>query len=252
MKPCRKKRKGSVGYEMNDVQRRLSKQLIVSCQAGENEPMHGSQIMAKMAMAACLGGAGGIRANTVEDIRAIQEVTDVPIIGIIKKIYLDSDVYITPTMAEVDALVDTGVEIIAIDATNRLRPGGIRLESFFAEVRKRHPKQLFMADTARFEEGLRAQQLGFDFVGTTLSGYTPETKGRKLPDMDLMRRYVQELSVPIIAEGGISSPRQLQEVVSTGVLAAVVGSAITRPMYITQMYVDALAQYTQDTWLQEE
>ena len=229
---------------MGDMIVRLSKQLIVSCQALEDEPMHGSQIMAKMATAACLGGAGGIRANTVEDIRAIQQVTDVPIIGIIKKIYPDSDVYITPTMKEVDALVDAGVEIIAMDATKRLRPGGVRLEDFFAQVRKRHPKQHFMADTARFEEGLLAQQLGFDFVGTTLSGYTPETKGRKLPDIDLMRRYVQELSVPIIAEGGITSPQQLQEVVNTGVLAAVVGSAITRPLFITQMYVEALSQCT--------
>ena len=229
---------------MDDMIVRLSKQLIVSCQALEDEPMHGSQIMAKMATAACLGGAGGIRANTVEDIRAIQQVTDVPIIGIIKKIYPDSDVYITPTMKEVDALVDAGVEIIAMDATKRLRPGGVRLEDFFAQVRKRHPKQHFMADTARFEEGLLAQQLGFDFVGTTLSGYTPETKGRKLPDIDLMRRYVQELSVPIIAEGGITSPQQLQEVVNTGVLAAVVGSAITRPLFITQVYVEALSQCT--------
>ena len=229
---------------MDDMIVRLSKQLIVSCQALEDEPMHGSQIMAKMATAACLGGAGGIRANTVEDIRAIQQVTDVPIIGIIKKIYPDSDVYITPTMKEVDALVDAGVEIIAMDATKRLRPGGVRLEDFFAQVRKRHPKQHFMADTARFEEGLLAQQLGFDFVGTTLSGYTPETKGRKLPDIDLMRRYVQELSVPIIAEGGITSPQQLQEVINTGVLAAVVGSAITRPLFITQMYVEALSQCT--------
>lgn len=234
---------------MDDMIVRLSKQLIVSCQALEDEPLHGSQIMAKMATAACLGGAGGIRANTVEDIRAIQKVTDVPIIGIIKKIYPDSDVYITPTMKEVDALVDAEVEIIAMDATNRLRPGGVRLEDFFCEVRKRHPKQLFMADTARFEEGLRAQQLGFDLVGTTLSGYTPETKDRKLPDIALMRRYVQELSVPIIAEGGITSPKQLQDVVNTGVLAAVVGSAITRPLFITQMYVDALAQCTQDAKL---
>lgn len=234
---------------MDDIIVRLSKQLIVSCQALEDEPLHGSQIMAKMATAACLGGAGGIRANTVEDIRAIQKVTDVPIIGIIKKIYPDSDVYITPTMKEVDALVDVGVEIIAMDATNRLRPGGVRLADFFAEVRKRHPKQLFMADTARFEEGLQAQHLGFDFVGTTLSGYTPETKDRKLPDIALMQRYVQELSVPIIAEGGITSPQQLQDVVNTGVLAAVVGSAITRPLFITQMYVDALAQCAEDVKL---
>ena len=227
---------------MNEILRKLHQKLIVSCQALEDEPLHGSEIMARMAEAACMGGAAGIRANTVEDILAIRQVTDVPIIGIIKKTYPDSDVYITPTMEEVDALVEAGVEIIAMDATNRLRPDGVRLEEFFGRVRARYPHQLFMADTARFEEGVLAQQLGCDLVGTTLSGSTPETRNRELPDMELMKKYVRYLSVPIIAEGGISSPAQLQEVMHTGVLAAVVGSAITRPLLITKAYTKALNQ----------
>ena len=234
--------KGLINKHMNDILAKLSQKLIVSCQALEDEPLHGSQIMARMAEAACMGGAAGIRANTVQDIRAIRQVTNVPIIGIIKKEYPDSDIYITPTLLEVDALVEEGAEIIAMDATNRPRPGGKRLEEFFREVRQRHPRQLFMADTARFEEGVLAQQLGFDLVGTTLSGYTPETRNRKLPDIALMKKYVRHLSVPIIAEGGISSPQELQQVMNTGVLAAVVGSAITRPMYITRMYTSALDQ----------
>ena len=227
-----------------DVLNQIHGGLIVSCQALEDEPLHSSYIMGRMAYAAFLGGAVGIRANSVSDIQSIKSMVSLPMIGIIKQKYEGYQVVITPTMTEIMALIQEKVEIIAMDATKRLRPGGVRLEDFFAQVRKRHPKQHFMADTARFEEGLLAQQLGFDFVGTTLSGYTPETKGRKLPDIDLMRRYVQELSVPIIAEGGITSPQQLQEVVNTGVLAAVVGSAITRPLFITQMYVEALSQCT--------
>ncbi|MFR5876204.1 MAG: N-acetylmannosamine-6-phosphate 2-epimerase, partial [Eubacterium sp.] len=87
--------------------------LIVSCQALKTEPLYDSYIMAKMAWAAYLGGAVGIRANTIIDIKAIKEMVDLPIIGIIKAEYDDSDVYITPTIDEVDALVDAGCEIIA-------------------------------------------------------------------------------------------------------------------------------------------
>ena len=228
---------------MNEVLHKLKHKLIVSCQALEDEPMFGEGIMAKMAKAACLGGAGGIRANSVSDIRDIQRTVNVPIIGIIKKNYPDSQVYITPTMEEVDALVETGVEIIAMDATGRDRPGGIGFAEFFTEVRKKYPNQLFMADTARFSDGVLAQELGFDILGTTMSSYTPETKGRMIPDFELMERYVRELSLPVIAEGGIISPQLLQQAMDTGVHAAVVGSVITRPMFITRLYTSALDQW---------
>lgn len=133
--------------------------LIVSCQALETEPLYDSYIMSKMAWAAYLGGAVGIRANTVVDIKAIKERVNLPVIGIIKQEYDDSDVYITPTMKEVDALVEIGCEIIAVDATKRLRPGGVSLETFFTEVRNKYPDQLFMADTSCFEEGKRRRSL---------------------------------------------------------------------------------------------
>lgn len=214
--------------------------LIVSCQALETEPLYDSYIMSKMAWAAFLGGAVGIRANTVVDIKAIKERVDLPLIGIIKQVYADSDVYITPTMKEVDALVEVGCEIIAVDATSRPRPNGVTFEEFFTEVRRKYPNQLFMADTSCFEEGALAEGLGCDLIGTTMAGYTPYTKGTSLPDFDLMERYVKELNTPVIAEGGIWYPEQLKKAIDTGVHAAVVGTAITRPMDITKRFVSAL------------
>ncbi|MGN1328988.1 MAG: N-acetylmannosamine-6-phosphate 2-epimerase [Eubacterium sp.] len=214
--------------------------LIVSCQALETEPLYDSYIMSKMAWAAFLGGAVGIRANTVVDIKAIKEKVDLPLIGIIKQVYPDSDVYITPTMKEVDALVEAGCEIIAVDATKRLRPNGITFGKFFTEVRSKYPNQLFMADTSCFEEGALAEELGCDIIGTTMSGYTPYTKGTSLPDFTLMERYVKELNAPVIAEGGIWYPEQLKKAIDIGVHAAVVGTAITRPMDITKRFVGAL------------
>lgn len=214
--------------------------LIVSCQALPTEPLYDSYIMSKMAWAAYLGGAVGIRANTVVDIKAIKEKVDLPVIGIIKEVYDDSDVYITPTMKEVDALVEIGCEIIAVDATNRLRPNGVTFEEFFKEVRAKYPDQLFMADTSCFEEGKRAEELGFDLIGTTMAGYTPYTKGRVLPDVELIERYVRELHTPVIAEGGIWVPEDLKNVYKAGAFSAVCGTAITRPMDITKRFVKAL------------
>lgn len=214
--------------------------LIVSCQALETEPLYDSYIMSKMAWAAYLGGAVGIRANTVVDIKAIKEKVDLPVIGIIKQVYEDSDVYITPTMKEVDALVEIGCEIIAVDATDRLRPNGVTFEEFFTEVRAKYPNQLFMADTSCFEEGKKAEELGMDLIGTTMAGYTPYTKGTPFPDFELMERYVKELHSPVIAEGGIWVPEQLKQAIDTGVHAAVVGTAITRPMDITKHFIEAI------------
>lgn len=214
--------------------------LIVSCQALPHEPLYDSYIMSKMAYAAMLGGAVGIRANTIVDILAIRKRVDLPIIGIIKQEYDGSDVYITPTMDEVDALVEIGCDIIATDATNRIRPNGKTFEDFFSEVRAKYPNQLFMADTSCFEEGLLAERLGFDLIGTTMAGYTPYTKGRSLPDLELIEKYSKELNVPIIAEGGIWSPEDLKNVYKAGAFSAVCGTAITRPMDITKRFVKAL------------
>ena len=216
--------------------------LIVSCQALATEPLYDSYIMSKMAWAAYLGGAVGIRANTVVDIKAIKEKVDLPLIGIIKQEYEGSDVYITPTMKEVDALVEAGCEIIAVDATNRLRPNGVTFEEFFKEVRAKYPDQLFMADTSCFEEGKLAEELGMDLIGTTMAGYTPYTKGRTLPDTELIERYVKELHTPVIAEGGIWCPDDLKAVYKAGAFSAVCGTAITRPMDITKRFVKALGE----------
>ena len=149
--------------------------LIVSCQALEDEPLHSSYIMSRMAYAAMLGGAVGIRANTIADIEEIKKEVPLPMIGIIKAEYPDSEVYISPTVKEISALAECQVSIIATDATKRVRPGGRTLEEFFSEVRKKYPNQLFMADCSDYDEAMAAAELGFDIVGTTLRGYTEYT-----------------------------------------------------------------------------
>ena len=216
--------------------------LIVSCQALAHEPLYSSYIMGRMAEAARRGGAVGIRANTIEDITEIKTIVELPIIGIIKAVYNDSEVYITPTKVEVDALVACDVAIIAVDATDRIRPNNIALDDFFKEIRTCYPDQLFMADCSTYEEGLHAAELGFDLIGTTLHGYTSYTKEAKLPNYELIERLVNNCGKPVIAEGGIWNPNQLRKVMDLGCLAAVVGTAITRPMDITKRFVKALQE----------
>lgn len=215
--------------------------LIVSCQALPEEPLHSSYIMTRMAVAAHAGGAKGIRANSIGDIKSIRDAVPLPMIGIIKRVFEHSDVYITPTIDEVDALVGCGVEIIAIDATSRPRPGGETLTTFFEKARSKYPNQLFMADCSTLQDALFAEKLGFDLAGTTLCGYTEETKGTPLPNMPLLTQLGERLHIPVIAEGGIWTPEQLSVILHTkGVHAAVVGSAITRPLEITRHFLAGL------------
>ena len=153
---------------MNQKVEQLKGKLIVSCQALPQEPLHSSFIMGRMAVAAKMGGAYGIRANTKEDIREIQSLVDLPIIGIVKRDYDDSKIYITPTMKEIEELMEVKPEIIAMDATISERPGHKSLDEFFYEVKAKYPDQLFMADCSTVEEALHADELGFDFIGTTM------------------------------------------------------------------------------------
>lgn len=215
----------------------LKNKLIVSCQALEHEPLHGSHIMRKMAKAAKEGGAVAIRANSFDDIVAIKEETNLPVIGLIKKDYPNSEIYITPTVDEINILIKSGCEIIAMDATNRTAPDNVSLKD---KVDLIHQAGLLaMADISTYEEALYAQEVGFDIVSTTLSGYTPYSEKFVGPDVILLEKLVNTLNVPVIAEGRINSVEDLLEVKSKNPFAIVVGSAITRPQLITKRFVDA-------------
>ena len=227
---------------MNEKVESLKGKLIVSCQALPHEPLHSSFIMGRMALAAKEGGAYGIRANTKEDIAEIQARVDLPVIGIVKRDYEDSKVYITPTMKEINELMEVKPDIIALDATHSLRPGGRTLDEFYREIRKSYPEQLLMADCSTVEEALHADQLGFDFIGTTLVGYTDQSRDLKIEsnDFEIIRQIVAKVKHRVIAEGNINTPEKAKRVIELGAFSVVVGSSITRPQLITKSFAEAL------------
>ncbi|MCF6659926.1 N-acetylmannosamine-6-phosphate 2-epimerase [Raoultella ornithinolytica] len=227
---------------MKTVLDNLKGKLIVSCQALDNEPLHSPFIMSRMAVAAEEGGAEGIRANSVADIAAIKQLVSLPVIGIIKRDYPDSEVFITATMKEVDELMSVGPELIALDATARPRPGGQRLDALVAEIRAKYPSVLLMADISTAEEALTAQSLGFDCVGTTLYGYTAETEGHALPENDcrFLRDVLAAVNIPVVAEGNVETPTLAARCLELGAHTVVVGGAITRPQQITARFAAAI------------
>ena len=191
---------------MNQKVENLKGKLIVSCQALPDEPLHSSFIMGRMALAAKVGGASGIRANTKEDIKEIQSQVDLPIIGIVK------------------------------------RAGNKSLDEFFHEVKEKYPNQLWMADCSTVEEALHADELGFDFIGTTMVGYTKQSQGDKIEanDFEILRKIVAKAKHRVIAEGNINTPEKARRVIELGAYSVVVGSIITRPQLITKSFVEGM------------
>lgn len=213
--------------------------LIVSCQAPTGSPLCDPHIMSAMALTAEQNGAAGVRINSAEHIVATKRKVHVPIIGIEKVVTDQSNVYITPTFAVARRIADSGADIIALDGTSRPRPEGERLKELIHRVHQELQLPV-MADVATFDEGLQAAGFGAEIIATTLCGYTAESRGAQLPAFELLEQLAKRLNVPVICEGGVSSPDELRRAFDCGAFAVVVGTAITGVGYLTERFAAAL------------
>jgi len=215
--------------------------LIVSCQALAGEPLHGAEIMARMAVAAAAGGAAAIRANSPADIAAIAAAVKLPIIGLYKDDIPGYPVYITPTLRHAVEVAEAGAAVIAIDATARPRPEPGTLADFIARIHAATGLPV-LADVATAAEGVAAAEAGADMVSTTMSGYTDDSPKQRGPDLALVAELAARLRVPLLAEGRYRTPAQAAQALAAGATAVVIGGAITRPQEIARLFVEDLAE----------
>jgi len=217
----------SSGSRINRQQ--LGRGLIVSVQAPEGSPMRHPDVIAAMAEASLRNGAIGVRLESPEHIGAVRErCPNALIVGLWKRSWQDSSVYITPRWHEVQAVWGAGADVVALDATDRPRPDGEALENLVKRARDDLGAPL-MADVDTVENGLRAASLGCDWIGTTLFGYTETTRESKPPGFHLLKSLRAQLpdETSLICEGGIASPQTAEEALALGADAVVVGTAIT-------------------------
>lgn len=221
----------------------LRDSLIVSCQAPIDSPLHEPSVIAAMAKAAVLRGAKGVRIDTPAHIEAVRKsVPTVPIIGLWKQQLASSEVYITPQFKHATAVAAAGADIIALDTTLRERPEGENFSTIITQIHDQLGK-LVMADVDTVESAIAAVKAGADFVGTTLYGYTSQTKHLTPPGFDLLTQLVEQLDIPIICEGGISSPQMAQKALKLGAYAVVVGTAITGIDWQVTAYQKAVSHH---------
>ena len=218
----------------------IKNKVIVSVQAMPKEALYKEECIIAMMQSVINGGAKALRLAGTRDIKNAKRLFNVPVIGITKPDKLPDNwmdvVYITPTLKEVKELIEADADIIATDATLRKRPKE-SLKEILEYIKSNN--KISMADISTFEEGVKARELGFDIISTTLSGYTSYSD-RKMttPDFELLEKLVENLDCPIILEGRIWEPFEVNKAFELGAHSVVIGSAITRPQLITRRFCE--------------
>jgi N-acylglucosamine-6-phosphate 2-epimerase len=229
---------------LQEISSTIHNGLVVSCHIDDG--IDNDTLFTWMVRAALSGGASALRVEGVEHVRLARGLTDLPLIGFTQGSYPDGGMLITPELDHIDALFSAGANVVAIDVTKRRRPDGIDGFVFFEQARKR-VSGLLWADIANFREGVRAAEIGANFVATTLCGHTPgtATDDYRTPDYQLIRELSHTLTIPVIAEGRIWTPEAAVHALHEGAHAVVVGSAITRPRIITTTFVSAMREFSE-------
>lgn len=193
------------------------------------------EFIAAQALTVIQAGAVGIRAQGISNVAAVSRVAQVPIIGLVKR-YLDTTpIYITPSILDVLELEQAGATIVAVDATERLRPDRLDFSTFFKHLRLETDIPL-LADVDTIEAAIIAEAIGCEAIATTLSGYT-DKPSPSLPNLGLVEAIANKVNIPVIAEGGFNRPDQVSQALDAGAWAVCVGTAITNPFLLTKSFL---------------
>ena len=233
--------------KQKNVMAKIAGGLIVSCQAREDDPIYMPGIIEKMAASAEWGGAVGLRINTPEHIRDVRKMTDLPIIGLWKIEHDDSPVFLTPHMESVQAVVDAGSDIVAVDATDRLNHDGEKAYDIIPKIRDAFPDILILADVRDDVEADIALKKGAHMVAPTLYRFSEHAKSIDSPDFEMLAKIVRtsEGRGKVLMEGKINTPEEAMQSLYLGAHAVVVGSAITRPHLTTLRFTTKINKYEQ-------
>lgn len=226
---------------MKDIIKQIKGTVVVSVQAMPSEPLYLEKCMAAMMKSVVNGGASALRVAGARDVKNAKRLFDVPVIGLTKPNIIPKNwkeiVYITPTVKDVIELIQAGADIVAFDGTQRKRPDNEKIEDLIKYIHIN--KRLAMADISTLEEGIAAQKAGADILSTTLAGYTLESANSPSnePDFELLKKLVKHTNLPVVLEGRIREPEQVDKAFESGAHCVVIGSAITRPQLITRRFV---------------
>ncbi len=216
------------------VLKQLDGGFVASCQPVDDGPMDHPDIVAAMAHASEIGSAAGIRIEGVDNLKAARPFVTIPIIGIVKRDLPNTPVRITPFLQDIEDLALAGADIIAVDGTNRPRP-----ETIESAVSKIHELGcLAMADCSNLEEGLNCQKLGFDIVGSTMSGYTGGEIPKE-PDYQLVKD-LKASGCYVMAEGRYNSPELAKTAIEIGANCVTVGTVLTRLEVMVKTFADSV------------
>lgn len=218
---------------------KLKGKIIVSVQAAKGEPLYDEVCINALLKSVVNGGASAVRVAGCRDVKNAKKLLNVPVIGLTKPEVMpehpEKVVYITPTIKDIENLIDSGADIVAFDAT--LRKHDFDFSEALEIIHSKN--RLAMADIATFNEGINCAKLGFDIISTTLSGYTQESiKDTDEPDFDLLENLTKTVDVPIFAEGRFWERNQVKKAFELNAHSVVIGSAITRPQLITKRFTN--------------
>lgn len=228
-----------------ELLQKLRHQLIVSCQSSEGNPLFTTEHMVLLAQCSNAGGCNMYRVDTPAHIKAIKgAIPNAIIIGIWKVEYPHSDVYITPTMKEVDDLIQSGVDILAVDGTNSLNPNGEKACTFLSAIKRKYPDCILMADVATVADAIASYEHGADIISTTLHGYTKDTKkiATDTCDIEFIKEVRKQVPCFLIAEGKLWTREDMKAAIHAGADAVVIGTAINNPKCITERFMKALKE----------